>query len=70
MDVAITDHEIWLTQTQLIERTVQQIGAIGKKSSSSNLKDYEEISEEDEPADPKKYRKPSVQSPWNKTRYE
>jgi hypothetical protein len=25
MEVAITDHEIWLTQSRLIERTVQQI---------------------------------------------
>jgi hypothetical protein len=57
MEVTITDHEIWLTQTQLIERTVQQIGAIGKKFSQlSDLKDYEEISEEDKPADPKKYQ--------------
>jgi hypothetical protein len=56
MEVTITDHEIWLTQTRLRERTVQQIGAIGRKSSPSNLKDYEEISEEDEPADSKKYQ--------------
>jgi hypothetical protein len=57
MEVTITDHKIWLTQTRLIERIVQQIGVIGKKSSPfSDLKDYEEISEEDEPADLKKYQ--------------
>jgi hypothetical protein len=57
MQVTITDHEIWVTQTRLIEKTVQHIGVIGKKSSpSSGLKDYEEISEEDEPADSKKYQ--------------
>jgi hypothetical protein len=47
--------KLWLTQTRLIERAVEQVGEIGKRLSlSSDLSDYKKLSEQDEPADPTK----------------
>jgi hypothetical protein len=57
MELTWDKDKLWLTQTQLIERTVEQVGEIGKwLCLSSDLSDYEKLSEQDEPADPTKYQ--------------
>jgi hypothetical protein len=57
MELTWDEDKLWLTQTRLIERTVEQIGEIGKRLSlSSDSSDYEKLSEQDEPADPTKYQ--------------
>jgi hypothetical protein len=57
MVLTLDEDKLWLTQTRLIERTVEQVGEIGKRLSlSSDSSDYEKLSEQDEPADPTKYQ--------------
>jgi hypothetical protein len=52
MELTWDEDKLWLTQTRLIERTVEQVGEIGKwLSLSSDSSDYEKLSEQDEPAD-------------------
>jgi hypothetical protein len=58
MELTCNEEKLWLTQTRLIERTVEQVGEIGKRLSLSNdSSDYEKLSKQDEPADPTKYQK-------------
>jgi hypothetical protein len=57
MELTLDEDKLWLTQTRLIERTVEQVGEIGKRLSlSSDSSDYEKLSKQDEPADPTKYQ--------------
>jgi hypothetical protein len=57
MELTWNEDKLWLTQTRLIERTVEQVGEIGKRLSlSSDSSGYEKLSEQDEPADPTKYQ--------------
>jgi hypothetical protein len=57
MELTWDEDKLWLTQTRLIERTVEQVGTFEKRTSlSSDSSDYEKLSEQDEPADPTKYQ--------------
>jgi hypothetical protein len=57
MEVTMLEDEVWLTQTRLIERTVEQVGEVARKLSlPTDPSDYTEPDENDELVDTKKYQ--------------